>query len=101
MKTRETIAVVIAIVAIMTGAAYGMWRGLNHSIPFYVGGVWALLAIWVDPPLLGHKRLGQIYQEAKGAPAANPHSYVQDPLYRRDRTVHAGRNVLDQNGQVR
>ena len=65
MRNREAIAVVIAIVAIMTGTAYGVWRGLNHSIPFYVGGVWALLAIWVDPPLLGHKRLGEIYREAK------------------------------------
>jgi hypothetical protein len=65
VKNRETVAVVIAILAIVIGAAYSAWQGLNHSIPLYVSGVWALLAVWVDPPLLGHKRLGEIYQEAK------------------------------------
>lgn len=62
---RETIAVVVALVAIMIGAAYSIWRGLTHDVAFDVGVVWIAVALWLDPPKLLNKRMGEIYQAAK------------------------------------
>jgi hypothetical protein len=62
---RETIAVVVALLAILIGAAYSIWRGLTHDIAFDVGVVWAAVALWLDRPKLWNKRVGEIYQAAK------------------------------------
>ena len=62
MKNRETIASVIASASVMIGAAYSVWRGLDHSILFYVGGIWCALGIWVDPP--PNKNWRELHQAA-------------------------------------
>jgi hypothetical protein len=65
MKRRESIAICIALLGTGLGAAWVGRYGLNHSIAFYVAGVWAVMAFWVNPSPHLHSSMGEIYQAAR------------------------------------
>jgi hypothetical protein len=64
-QRKETIAIALALIGRVLGAVYSKGHGFEHSIVFYVAGLWAVLAIWVNPSPLLHHSMGEIFQVAR------------------------------------
>lgn len=64
-EVRERIALTAAVLGALCGAIYIIKKGAIHEIAIDVGGLWALLSLWVNPsPFLG-KSMTEIFHAAR------------------------------------